>query len=92
MSATNVAALAIAGVIALGFAVAIWRAGRHVDELITSIPARTTPPVLDVEPGIDLPLRDECELLYSLPARHPGPDRLRAAIRDQQQKGETNDA
>lgn len=50
-------------------------------------PAR---PVLDTTPGIDLAARDECELLYSLPARHPGIERLKAAIRDEQQKGETS--
>jgi hypothetical protein len=83
------AALAITGVVAVGFVIAICRAGRRVDELVNSIPARTTPPVLDVEPGVNLADRDLCERLYDMDARNPGPERLRAAIRREQQKGET---
>jgi hypothetical protein len=48
----------------------------------------TQPAVLDVEPGINLADRDECELLWAMNARNPGPERLRAATRNQQQKGD----
>lgn len=73
-----------------------------------------TAPEPDTEPGIDLALQDECELIWSMPAHDrataqitegltnlfkalgPPPtaegsgwDRLRDAIRDEQQKGET---
>ena len=52
------------------------------------LPRRVAAPVIDTRPGIDLDARDTCELLYNLPARHPGPERLWQAIRDQQQKGD----
>lgn len=54
--------------------------------------------VIDTTPGINLAARDECERIWSMPAHEPadldlnaGCDRLRAAIRDQQQK-EAGDA
>lgn len=52
-----------------------------------------TPPVqvtaaLDLEAGRDLGLQDECELIYGMTARDPGPERLWWAIRDQQQRGD----
>lgn len=51
-------------------------------------PAATSA-VLDTEPGIDLALADECALiLAATTAQETGWDRLRAAIRDEQQKGD----
>ncbi|MFI8351242.1 hypothetical protein [Streptomyces sp. NPDC085596] len=44
-----------------------------------------TAPAVDTEPGCDLALRDECELLYAMPA-WTGLDRLRDAIRNDQQE------
>jgi hypothetical protein len=51
------------------------------------------PPGPDATPGSDAAVQDACELLYSMPA-YSGADldaglaRLRAAIREEQQKGE----
>jgi hypothetical protein len=45
------------------------------------------PAAPDNEPGIHLADHDECELLWAMNARNPGPDRLWAAIRNEQQKG-----
>ena len=59
---------------------------RWTDTPAPPLPRRITPPVVDTRPGIDLGARDTCELLWDMPARHPGLDRLRQAIRDQQQK------
>jgi hypothetical protein len=53
-------------------------------------PAQVTA-VLDVEPGRNLDLHDECELIYGMPARQPGPERLLWAIRREQHK-EADDA
>ena len=64
---------------------------RWTDTPVPPLPRRITPPIVDTRPGIDLNARDTCERLYNLPARHPGLDRLRQAIRDQQQK-EADDA
>jgi len=44
--------------------------------------------VVDTAPGINLADLDECRLLWDMPERHPGLDRLRAAIRDEQKKGD----
>ena len=98
MSASNAAALAIAGVIALGFVALIYRAGRSIEQANTTceqILADTLPEpepaVLDTEPGINLNLRDECDRIMATPSPfdEAGAERLRAAIRDEQQKGET---
>lgn len=59
------------------------------DRIVAQARRTTRPAALDTEPGIDLALQDECELLWSIPSDSPGWDRLRAAIRDEQQKGET---
>ncbi|MEV6833554.1 hypothetical protein AB0N17_03325 [Streptomyces sp. NPDC051133] len=62
------------------------------DERPAVSPAQPAPQpavaVLDLEPGADLGLRDECELIFGMPAREPGLDRLRWAIRDEQKKGD----
>lgn len=94
MSATNVAALSFAAVIAVGFSIAVCRAGRRIQReeearqaawLATRIPDPAPMPtvpvtaVVDTEPGIAL-----ASGLYD----PNGLDRLRAAIRDEQQKGE----
>ena len=98
MNATNAAALAIAAVIALGFVALVYRAGcriKQADAQVARIYAETLdaaskPAVLDTEPGINLGLQDECALIWSVPSPDDaGFDRLRAAIRDEQQKGET---
>lgn len=105
MSATNVAALTIAAVIAVGFSIAVCRAGRRIQReeearqaawLATRIPDPAPMPtvpvtaVVDTEPGIDLGLRDECDRIALASGLYDpnGLDRLRAAIRDEQQKGE----
>lgn len=54
---------------------------------VVTRPAAVAAPVRDYEPGINLALRDDCELLWALPARHPGLDRLGMAIHREQQKG-----
>lgn len=46
------------------------------------------PPAPDNWPGTDPDVHDECELIWAMPARNPGLDRLRQAIRDEQQKGD----
>ena len=95
----NAAALTIAGVIALGFVAAIYRAGRRIkqaDAQCERIIAETltqpasTRAVLDTEPGIDIALRDECDRILAA-TDDAGFDRLRAAIRDEQ-TGEAPDA
>lgn len=98
---TNTVALTIAGVIALGFVIAICRAGRRIDreneaqraQIFADMPAAPAPTaaVLDTEPGINLNLRDECDRILATPSPfdEAGADRLWAAIRDEQQKGET---
>ncbi|NUR03716.1 MAG: hypothetical protein HOQ47_12720, partial [Streptomyces sp.] len=48
-------------------------------------PARA---VLDTEPGVNLAAQDACELIWDMAPRDPGPERLKAAIRREQQKGE----
>lgn len=48
-------------------------------------PARA---VLDTEPGVNLAAQDACELIWGMAPRDPGPERLKAAIRREQQKGE----
>lgn len=50
--------------------------------------------VVDTRPGIDLALADECALILAATNEHEadlaaGLDRLRDAVRNQQQKGET---
>jgi hypothetical protein len=47
----------------------------------------TARPVIETEPGFNLAEQDDLELLYSMPA-YTGLDRLRDAIRNEQQKGE----
>ena len=126
-----VGASALAGLflVVLLLVVAFWLLARIADrfrranatceqimtESVAPVPTRT---IRDTEPGIDLGLQDECELLYAQRAydhatatvheglsrlfEQLGPppsdeaaydeagfDRLRAAIRDEQQKGET---
>jgi hypothetical protein len=58
----------------------------------TQPPARPVrevgPAVLDLTPGMDLGLQDDCALIYDMPAREPGPERLMWAIRREQQKGD----
>jgi len=95
VSAVNAAALAVAGVIAAGFLVLIFRAGRHITEAeakVQQILADTRPEparaVLDTEPGINLADHDTCELLWDMPAFQPSAHRFRD-VRDEQQKGET---
>ncbi|MGW4493832.1 hypothetical protein [Streptomyces sp. NPDC004376] len=53
-----------------------------------SLPQRVSPAALDLEPGNNLALQDECELLWSLPAwtgidLDAGTNRLRTAINDE---------
>ena len=93
--------LAAAGLV-LG-AWAIWRVVRHyretdakqaealAEQVVDPAPRE---PVRDTEPGIRLDWRDECELLFTMPAYQPadpeleaGCDRLRAALRNERQKG-----
>ncbi|MFF7130336.1 hypothetical protein [Streptomyces sp. NPDC008240] len=77
-------------------ALAIWRVRRPrrpaLEARIAAARERTAPAptaaVRETEPGINLADHDACELLWSMPARHPGLDRLRQAIRDEQKKGE----
>ena len=105
MSATNVAALTIAAVIAVGFSIAVCRAGRRIQReeearqaawLATRIPDPAPMPtvpvtlVVDTEPGIDLGLRDECDRIALASGLYDpnGLDRLWAAIRDEQSKGD----
>jgi hypothetical protein len=49
--------------------------------------------LLEAEPGINPGDQSECERIWSMPAYDPdgtaGFDRLRQAVRDEQQKGET---
>jgi hypothetical protein len=54
-----------------------------------SLSPQPVPAAPDNEPGVHLADLDECRLLWDMPERHPGLDRLKAAIRNQQQKGET---
>lgn len=67
----HVIALAVAGVIAAGFIIAICREGRRIKraQACASVPEPApVEAVIDLEPGIDLDLRDKCDLLWSLPA------------------------
>ncbi|MFD7996874.1 hypothetical protein [Streptomyces mexicanus] len=61
------------------------------DQIIARALLHTSPPELETEPGNDAALQDECELIWALPARSPGLERLRAAIR-RQQKAADGDA
>jgi hypothetical protein len=49
---------------------------------------QVTPAVLDTRPGTNLAAQDECELIWDMAAREPGPERLWWAVRDEQQRGE----
>jgi len=53
-------------------------------------------PASETRPGTDLAEQDDLELLYSIPAHNPDLDarldRLRQAVRDEQQKGDGRDA
>lgn len=88
-----VAVLLVYGACAV--AVQACRALRHeaaaIEEQAPARPAVVAAPVRDYEPGINLALRDDCELLWALPARHPGLDRLGMAVHREQQK-EAGDA
>ena len=54
--------------------------------------APATRPASETRPGTDLAEQDDLELLYSIPAHNPDVDarldRLRQAVRDEQQKGD----
>lgn len=95
--------MSVVTVIGIGYAVCvallatgIWRVSRRAPKQLGT-PARpaSLSAVLDTEPGINLALHDECELLFAMPAYTvdtPGPDlagldRLLRAVRDEQ-KGE----
>lgn len=80
MSATNVAALTIAAVIAVGFSIAVCRAGRRIQReeearqaawLATRIPDPASMPtvpvaaVVDTEPGFNLDLADEWDRILA---------------------------
>jgi hypothetical protein len=81
----------IAGFALLAQAVTRYReADAQVEEILTDTLPGPAPlkAIRDVEPGINLALADECARLFNMPEREPGPERLRAAIRREQQKGE----
>lgn len=83
-------------VVVAGWRVIRWAADRYrqADARQAAFLAETLEPepaptraVLDTEPGIDLALRDECDRILAA-TDNAGFDRLRAAIRDEQNKGE----
>ncbi|MGW2692406.1 hypothetical protein ACWC3Y_11150 [Streptomyces sp. NPDC001296] len=85
--------LIVLAVIAVAVPVLWWQIFRalrnEVAEATAAEAPRPAPPVIDTEPGFNLALRDECELIWA--ARTPsglGLDELRALIRDEQQRGE----
>lgn len=88
-----VVAIAIAYGLVYGLlALAIWRVNRPrrpaLKARITAAQKRTTPAVIDTEPGINLADQDACELMLNDPEFAAHCDRLWQAIRDEQQKGE----
>jgi hypothetical protein len=74
----------------LVFAATIWVLSRKPKPSqaarVAAAQARTapTPPATDTRPGTNTAAADMCEQLWALPERHPGPERLRQAIRDEQ--------
>ncbi|MGW5430402.1 hypothetical protein ACWET9_24800 [Streptomyces sp. NPDC004059] len=77
--------------VCLLLAVALWRLERNSRRRMAAKQAEwlrsTLPPakaVREMEPGFNLSLQDECELIYSMPA-YTGEDRLWDAIRNDHQ-------
>lgn len=82
------------GAVLLLLAVPLWRLERKSRRRMAARQAAwirsTLPPAnaaVDTEPGFNLGLQDECELIYSMPA-YTGEDRLRDAIRNEQPQGD----
>lgn len=82
-------------VVFLLLAIAIWRvdrksrrrlAARHAAFIRSTLPPAKA--VRETEPGFNLALQDECELLINDPEFAARCDQLWQAIRDEQQKGE----
>lgn len=91
-------AIVIIAVCIVGAALGTWRVRRALrqplerDRLAADAhryaePLFDTGPDPDAEPGFDVVLQDECELIWSLSVDQAGIDRLRAAIRGEQQEG-----
>ncbi|MEU5595709.1 hypothetical protein [Streptomyces sp. NPDC020298] len=98
VKAAMIAVALVATLLAVGILIAVFflcrlvRWYRNADQADTvpdprpPLPHRTKPAARETAWGINLALRDQCERLYSLPPRHPGPDRLWQAIHDDQAK------
>lgn len=85
--------LLVVGFVLLAMAVDRYRQtdAKQAEFDVTTRPAPApTSAVLDTEPGINLALRDECDRIALASGLYDpdGLDRLRAAIRNEQQKGE----
>ncbi|MFF0790411.1 hypothetical protein [Streptomyces spiralis] len=84
--------LLVAGVLAVAVPGLAWQIRRAL-RASRSLPATETQtsvvrPAPDTEPGIDLALRDECELLWSMPAFSSGHARMRDHLRNRRTEGE----
>lgn len=95
MSADRIAVLAVVTVFAVVVCtIQVRRALRKTDRIIASIAYDPAAGRRETAPGTDAALLDEIELIASLPVYEApdveeGFDRLRQAIRDEQQKGGT---
>lgn len=91
--------LVIIAVCIVGTAFCAWQVRRALREPLErdrlaadarhyAAPLFGTGPDPDAEPGHDVVLQDECELIWSVPVIDPaGLERLRTAVRDEQEKG-----
>lgn len=94
----------VIALLAFALAAGIWKASRalrHASEQVQRIDEEcaNVPAAPDNERGVRLDWADECALIYAMPAPksadpelEAGCARMWAAIRNEQQKGETNDA
>lgn len=96
MSTDRVIAIILVGIVGAVFcALQVRRALREPlerDRIVANAILRNNPPARETEPGSAFALQDECELLWSIPEYvdpevEAGLERLRAAIRDEQQGG-----
>lgn len=90
--------LAIIAVVVVGTVFCVLQVRRALrqplerDRIVANAILLYNPPARETEPGSAFALQDECELLWSIPEyidpeTEAGLDRLRAALRDEQEGG-----
>ncbi|MFI2761344.1 hypothetical protein ACH5A3_21120 [Streptomyces echinatus] len=83
---TTAAAITTVVLVLLGLIVVVRRVRRAWATATATVDAILTPPARDGWPGRDTAALAECQQIWDLPTYNAGLDRLRQAIRDEQQK------